>query len=317
MEKRPFNGFDKKITIPEGVKRILEGSLLGLDFATDIFLPSTLEEFTPYAIMEEWNMENDLWRDYPKTSIKLHIENNEHFTTVNGSIYTSDMKTLLYMPNDVEDEDFPLSDEVQILGEGCCSYVHGVYPHFELTVILKDTVKRVCKNAFYGANIHCLGIPLGTEIESGAFAKSRINKMVIRSKTIRSGAFTDCREIFCTRIRDEVKFVEKHAFKLGTMTNIYISPSTEVDSEFIDFSDTVYLRKYAYIYDPDDPDCNKMTRDEAKGILTIGGAINSSAHRYAIENGIRFIEVENEDDKIDEFLVGYHYISRDSEELPF
>ena len=48
------------------------------------------------------------------------------------------------------------------------------------------------------------------------------------------------------------------------------------------------------------------TLEEAKKELTIGGEKNSSAHNYAIKNGIRFIEVENDIDKIDEFLKGYH-----------
>ena len=56
--------------------------------------------------------------------------------------------------------------------------------------------------------------------------------------------------------------------------------------------------------------------EEAKKELTIGGEKNSSAHNYAIKNGIRFVEVENDIDKIDEFLKGYHQF-KFCEEIPF
>mgnify|MGYP003310883288 CR=1 FL=1 len=98
MEKQTLNKFDKKITIPNGVKRILGNSLLGLDFATDIILPSTLEYFTPYAIMEIGRKRDDKSNNYPKTSINLHIENSDNFTAINGALYTKDMKTLVKYP---------------------------------------------------------------------------------------------------------------------------------------------------------------------------------------------------------------------------
>jgi hypothetical protein len=67
----------------------------------------------------------------------------------------------------------------------------------------------------------------------------------------------------------------------------------------------MYLKRRCF-YNPNDLNSNKMTLEEAKKELTIGGEKNSSAHNYAIKNGIRFIEVENDIDKIDEFLKGYH-----------
>ena len=126
----------------------------------------------------------------------------------------------------------------------------------------------------------------------------------------------------CIKSCEGVKRIEKHAFKLGTISNIYISPNTELDSDFIDMSDKIYMKKHfgtCSFDDLDNPDRNKMTLEEAKKELTIGGEKNSSAHNYAIKNDIRFIEVENDIDKIDEFLKGYHQESkfRFGEENPF
>ena len=322
MEKQTLNKFDKKITIPNVVKRILENSLLGLDFATDIILPSTLEYFTPYAIMEIGKKRDNEANNHPKTSINLHIENSDNFTAINGALYTKDMKTLLYMPNEIKGEIVPISDETEIIGEGSCSYINGVYPDFAIKANIPESVKKICKNAFFGADICLLKISSDVEIEKTAFANSKINGLVINMETVPSEVFTDCEEICRIKSCEGVKRIEKNAFKLGTITNIYISPNTELDSDFIDMSDKIYIKKHFVTCSFDDlnnPDRNKMTLDEAKKELTIGGEKNSSAHNYAIKNGIRFIEVENDIDKIDEFLKGYHQESkfRFGEENPF
>ena len=322
MEKQTLNKFDEKITIPNGVKRILGNSLLGLDFATDIILPSTLEYFTPYAIMEIGKKIDNEENNYPKTSINLHIENSDNFTAINGALYTKDMKTLLYMPNKIKGGIVPISDETEIIGEGSCSYINGEFPDFAIKATIPKSVKKICKNAFFGAHISLLKISSDVEIERTAFANSKINGLVINMETVPSETFTDCEEFYRIKFCEGVKRIEKNAFKLGTITNIYISPNTELDSDFIDMSDKIYIKKHfgtCSFNDLDNPDRNKMTLEEAKKELTIGGEKNSNAHNYAIKNGIRFIEVENDIDKIDEFLKGYHQESkfRFGEENPF
>ncbi len=309
LEKRidtNFSGFDKKVPIPKGVKRILENSLLGLDFATDIILPSTLEYFTPCAIMEIGKKRDDEANDYPKTSINLHIENSDNFTAINGALYTKDMKTLLYMPNKIKGGIVPISNETEMIGEGSCSYINGVYPDADIKANISGSVKKICKNAFFGAHICLLKISSDVEIEKTAFANSQITGLVINMETVPSEVFTDCKEIYCIKSCEGVKRIEKNAFKLGTINNIYISPNTEIDDDFIDMSDNMYLKRRCF-YDPNNPNSNKMTLEEAKKELTIGGEKNSSAHNYAIKNGIRFVEVENDIDKIDNFLKGYYY----------
>ena len=319
MEKQTLNRLDKKITIPNGVKRILENSLLGLDFATDIILPSSLEYFTPYAIMEIGRKRDNEENNYPKTSINLHIENSDNFTAINGALYTKETKTLLYMPNKIKGEIVPISDETEIIGEGSCSYINGVFPDFAIKATIPRSVKKICKNAFFGANICLIKISSDVEIEKTAFANSKINGLVINMETVPSEVFTDCEEIYRIKSCEGVKRIEKNAFKLGTITNIYISPNTELDSDFIDMSDKTYIKKHfgtCSFDDLDNPDRNKMTLEEAKKELTIGGEKNSSAHNYAIKNGIRFVEVENDIDKIDKFLKGYHQF-KFCEEIPF
>ena len=319
MEKQTLNKLDKKITIPKVVKRILENSLLGLDFATDIILPSTLEYFTPYAIMEIGRKRDDESNNYPKTSINLHIENSDNFTAINGALYTKDMKTLLYMPNKIKGDIVPISDETEIIGEGSCSYINRVSPDFAIKATIPKSVKKICKNAFFGADICLLRILSDVEIEKTAFANSKIDGLVINMETVPSEVFTDCEEVYRIKSCEGVKRIEKNAFKLGTITNIYISPNTELDSDFIDMSDKIYIKKHfstCSFDDLDNPDRNKMTLEEAKKELTIGGEKNSSAHNYAIKNGIRFIEVENDIDKIDKFLKGYHQF-KFCEENPF
>jgi hypothetical protein len=232
------------------------------------------------------------------------------------------MKTLFYMPNKIKGGIVPISNETEIIGEGSCSYINGAYPDFAIKATIPKSVKKICKNAFFGADICLLKISSDVEIEKAAFANSKINGLVINMETVPSEVFTDCEEIYRIKSCEGVKRIEKNAFKLGTITNIYISPNTELDSDFIDMSDKIYIKKHFSVCsfeDLDNPDRNKMTLEEAKKELTIGGEKNSSAHNYAIKNGIRFIEVENDIDKIDEFLKGYHQERkfRFGEENPF
>jgi hypothetical protein len=272
--------------------------------------------------MEIGRKRDDEANNYPKTSINLYIENSDNFTAINGALYTKDMKTLLYMPNEIKGGIVPISNETEIIGEGSCSYINGVYPDVEIKANIPKSVKKICKNAFFGADICLLKILSDVEIEKTAFANSKINGLVINMETVPSEVFTDCEEIYRIKSCEGVKRIEKNAFKLGTITNIYISPNTELDSDFIDMSDKIYIKKHFSVCsfeDLDNPDRNKMTLEEAKKELTIGGEKNSSAHNYAMKNGIRFIEVENDIDKIDEFLKGYHQESkfRFGEENPF
>ncbi len=288
-----FSGFDKRITIPKGVKRILEGSLYGLDFVTDIVLPSSLEYFTPLAIF-------DLSREfigYSRTSINLHIENSDRFVTVNGSLYTKDMKKLIYTPPKLSDDTLEIPEGVEELCEASCAFVKP--RKWRLTVKLPSTLKRISKNAFSGVTISTLDVSPSVELARGAFANCQISDLTLHREVIPTDCFADCESFYHGWICNTVKRIEKHAFKLGKVTNIYISPETEVDSEFIDLSGT-------------DADKNK---------LTIGGEIGSSAHKYAEANGIRFIEVSSNGEEIEKFLEGNHNISSSNwafdEDSPF
>jgi hypothetical protein len=226
------------------------------------------------------------------------------------------------MPNKIKEGIVPISNETEIIGAGSCSYINGVHSNVAIKANMPNSVKKICENAFFGADICLLKILSDVEIEKTAFANSKINGLVINMETVPSEVFTDCEEIYRIKSCEGVKRIEKNAFKLGTITNIYISPNTELDSDFIDMSDKIYIKKHFSVCsfeDLDNPDRNKMTLEEAKKELTIGGEKNSSAHNYAIKNGIRFIEVENDIDKIDEFLKGYHQERkfRFGEENPF
>lgn len=93
-----------EIVIPEDVKRVFHDSFLGVEFKDDarIVLPEGISEITfmTFCCVD----------DIKEISIS---EKNENYCTVDGVLFTKDMKTLIAYPNMKEDDSYIIPDTVE------------------------------------------------------------------------------------------------------------------------------------------------------------------------------------------------------------
>ena len=287
-----FSGLNETVVIPEGVKRILPSSLTKLRYARELILPSTLEYFTPYAILDL-----DTEKGFYPFVKKVHIENNDRYTSVIGVLYSKDMKSLIYMPPLEKNEAFEIPDGIEEIAEAACALITGYnlfWSHSGKEITFPKSLRKISKNSFYGVKIKSIEIPSNITLSEGSFEECNIDcRLNIGNEIIPERCFIN--RVKNVRLYDTVKEVKKHAFS-GELKKIYISPNTKLDEEFLS-------PLYTIINNYDD---NGKLIEQVKKKLSIntiiGGKINSYAHKYAEMNNIKFQEVENNDADIEAFL---------------
>lgn len=284
-----FAGFNRVTVIPEGVKRILPGSLTKLWVTDTLVLPSTLEYFVATAITD---LEREHRRSYNIKEIK--IENNDYYTAVDGILYTKDLKTLVYVPAGKTIKELIIPEGVEEIGEGACAYVRGDFMQKDCKCVLPSTIRKISKNAFYKANTKIDFVPRDAQLEEGCFNGCTLSKRLeLHNEIIPTNAFLNSLNVN-VRLYETVKEIKKHSF-CAQMDKIYIPPNTIVDNEAI--APTRYTT-CNWNYDGDFEETEHITF----GILEIGGQAGSSAHKFALENDISFEEVENTSEAIEAFF---------------
>lgn len=285
-----FSGFVKVTAIPEGVKRILPGSLTRLWQTDTLVLPSTLEYFVATAITD---LEREHRRSYNIKEIK--IENNEHYTTIDGILYTKDLKTLVYVPAGKTIKELIIPEGVEEIGEGACAYVSGGdFMQKDCKCLLPSTIRKISKNAFYKAKTKIDFVPRDAQLEEGCFNGCTLSKRLeLHNEIIPTNAFLNSLNV-TVRLYETVKEIKKHSF-CAQMDKIYIPPNTIVDKE------AIAPIRYSTGYFDNDGEL-EYKEHISFGVLEIGGQLGSSAHQFALANGISFDEVENTSEAIEAFF---------------
>jgi hypothetical protein len=169
----------EKFDIPEGVEYIGGYSLIGAGKLTDLHIPSTVNRIDEAAIGNLYRCEN----------ITV-AENNPYYTSIDGAVYTKDLKTLVQYPSGKRNVVFDMPDSVThimgyavaenyflekiVLHEGLEKIdVYGCYHMLNLKELnLPSTLTAVGPKSFcYCWPENAITIPKGlTKIDVGAFA---------------------------------------------------------------------------------------------------------------------------------------------------
>lgn len=284
-----FAGFNRVTVIPEGVKRILPGSLTKLWVTEALVLPSTLEYYTALAIIDL-----DRAHSYTYNIEEIKIENNDHYQTIDGILYTKDLKTLVCVPPKKKIEELIIPEGVEEIGECACACVNEGTMRYNCKCVFPSTIRKISKNAFYNAGVKIDSIPKDVQLEEGCFCDCTWGKLLeIHNEIIPKNAFANA-QFINVRLYDTVKEIKKHSFR-ASMRKIYIPPNTIVDNE------AIAPTRYTTCNWNDDGDYEK-TEHITFGVLEIGGQAGSSAHKFALENDISFEEVENTSEAIEAFF---------------
>ncbi len=172
----------KVITIPdehEGVPvtKIADYSAFNLEYVTEINIGKNVKE------IGVWSMTNN----QHLTAFNVSAE-NESFCSVDGVIYTKDMKTIVFCPNTKEGE-YKVADGVEIIRS------KAFYKCNKLTKItLPETVKTIEEKAFFRCE---------------AVAELNLPKSL---QTIGKDAFAYCYGLTVIAVPASIKTIDEYAF---------------------------------------------------------------------------------------------------------
>ena len=154
-------------------------------------------------------------------------ETNPSYKSVNGVLYTSDMKTLIRYPGGKSDDNYSVPEGTETIGGyafyGCENLNSIVFP---------DTLNRVESYAFEGCkSIDTLTIPLNSANAFGAGQLSVFNNLKTvylapGGSAIPDGLFSDCRSILSITIPDGVQSIGEKAFSNCEKLQYVILPDT-------------------------------------------------------------------------------------------
>ena len=101
--------------------------------------------------------------------VKIEVsKDNPYLCTVDGVIYSKDMKKLVFYPSSKSGTEFIVPDTVEVIGEGAFNYAQNLK-----TVKLPDGVKIIKDSAFFGTKITDFELPETlTDIEQYAFSEN-------------------------------------------------------------------------------------------------------------------------------------------------
>lgn len=131
-EQAFWNSGLEKITIEEGVEIIGNGVFMGT-YLTSIDIPASVRllEGMPF--------------EYANELVEVNVaQSNEYYTSVDGSVYTKDMKTLVYCPYVAEGEEFVVPEGVEELGYKA----FGRTADIDVTISLPSTLTTIGGGAF-------------------------------------------------------------------------------------------------------------------------------------------------------------------------
>ena len=307
IENGIFSGFSSDITVPEGVKRIAPLALSGLEHINSLTLPSTLEDFSPCHLRDNFDTNTKYNYEFSNWSKQDHLSQinispeNPYYKSVNGALYSKNMTKLVYQPPSRFYDTVAVAFEEGIteLCEDSACYVEAKQ------IIFPKSLRRIEAKACCGMNLKNSEIPTCSLGES-AFQGCKLPKLtVLHNEVIPKKAFGSCTNVIAIRICDSVKVICNEAFSYTRMEKIYIPPTTELEGDPFVIEEQRFAGAQT---DPDNPEKMKYIMENYLTTykeMTIGGAIGSPAHKFAIEREIPFEEVESTEEAITEWLGTY------------
>lgn len=172
----------KEINVSEGIEFLAQESIYNCENLKRINLPSTMTEYG-------FGLEK---APIVKCSSLIEIAvsgNNKEIKTVNGILFTKDMKKILNYPAGISNISYTIPTEVEIIYYNCFNYNEQLE-----TVIMPETIKEIQYGAFYCCrNINGIKIPSSCEkIGQFAFYQTTIESIYIPAcvKFLNSGALS-------------------------------------------------------------------------------------------------------------------------------
>lgn len=286
-----FRGFGTEIRIPYGVRRIAPLALYPLQNMKRLVLPETIESFEPTDLRQSYDTSTkehyNIWgvSVIPQRLEEIQIlENNPHFRSENGIVYSTDGRRLIYLPPSHFGRTVEILEGVEELGEESCCFVGA------RKIIFPKTLRRISNRACCSSDLKNTQIP-SCELGESAFQGSLLAEYVdIQNEIIPTKAFANCKGVKGIRLYNSVKLIKNEAFSYTDIEKIYIPPTTLIE-------ENAFLREEMRRVDTR----YEFFLENYKGMI-IGGELGSPAEVFAIANGIKFEAVGSSEEEIKAWL---------------
>ena len=160
----------RKIDIPEGVE-IIDYYLFDLcTRLKEISIPKSVKDINPLAFNDCLSLER----------ITVH-EDNEHYKSIDGNLYTKDGSTLVHYASGKNDESFYVPSDVTTIDEFAFEYSKKLK-----TISIPDSVKEIKRGAFYHCEaLESIHIPDGvTKIAHDTFSHCNALECITIPKSV-------------------------------------------------------------------------------------------------------------------------------------
>ena len=241
------------IELPENLEKIEAGAFFGTGI-THVKIPKSVSFINSKAFYSSANYYDDDCVLAPIECFDVD-DDNENYCSVNGNLYTKDMKTLVLYACKKHEETFKIPDEVTKIGSfafyNCTSLTDVIMPNgvteigssaFDnctslTSIIIPDGVTKIDRDAFRECtSLTSVVIPDGvTEIGSSAFLScTSLTSVVIPNGVTKIGfnAFCNCTSLTDVIIPENVTEIGSSAFyNCTSLTDIIIPENvTEIGS---------------------------------------------------------------------------------------
>ncbi|MBE6550504.1 MAG: leucine-rich repeat domain-containing protein [Ruminococcaceae bacterium] len=216
--------------------RSFNGSIFSCD---EVVIPATVESIYYFSY----------FNDLKKITLQ---EGNNHFTLVDGVLYSADMTQIVVYPSGKEDKEFTVPETITSIWK----YAFAGNSYIE-RVAFTSSISLISQHAFYKCtNLKSVVFPEGLEkIEGYAFYHTMVEKLIFPDtlETIGVNAFTNCKKLNSVYFPDSLRTIEAQAFKLCSVLNeVVFEDVSNVTIGDSAFADTPWENKKNSQYDEND-----------------------------------------------------------------
>ena len=222
-----------EVEIPSEIKGLPVVGSVGSPFGRcrtlkKIVIPDTFEHFEWYDLIcttvisisssftgssQSVTIASDNDELIPSVSEVVISETNPYYTSVDGIVYTKDMKTLIGCPPAKDIKEIQISEQTETIGD------YAFVSCFKLEkAVIPDNIKHINNGAFVACiNLRAVEFPESIKVISGdvCFGCESLSDVVLNGKIekIGYGAFGECPALETFAIPDTVTYIGFNAFE--------------------------------------------------------------------------------------------------------